>query len=389
MHSHYFSVVELDKMSQDLDKIIKKQELKLEIDKYDKYIPLFQIAINYLKKKSSKALLYGGTAINSILPKDSKFYRETELPDLDIFSTNAIKLAHSLMKIFKKHKYPLSSVQEALHTGTWKVTVDGVPIADITQISRKAYKRFEKNSIIGDLKIRVCNPEFLRSTLYVMLSQPSDAYRWKNIATRLKLLNKYFPPTINVNSNIKALNVIDVNKNITSGLKSYVKEIDAIWTGDTIIKEILGSSVNHISLTNIVLVKDNAFTIANDFITKYTYVKLEIGKIIEESEFMSSMVQVVHDGIQVALFSTVNNCLSYVNYKGINTIAYPTLLRILYEFYFHTMNNEYLVLIHRLINIQQKHPNSKLLELYSIDCLGPTSGIYTMRRERFQRLIQK
>lgn len=382
-------MVELEKMSQDLEKIIEKQEMKLEVDKFQKYIPLFKIAINYLKKSSVKTLLYGGTAINSILPKKSKFYRETELPDLDIFSTNATILAHKLMKIFKKHKYPLSSVQEALHTGTWKVTVDGVPIADITQISRKAYKQFERNSIIGDLGIKVCNPEFLRSTLYVMLSQPSDAYRWKNIAIRLKLLNKYFPTK--VPHGHKVINEgEDINKNITNALKAFVKEIDAIWTGDVIIKEILGSSIDHsISLTNIVLVQDNAFTVASDFIDRYTDVKLEIGKIIEESEFMSSMVQVLHEGKQVALFSTVNNCLSYIEYKGIKTVAYPTLLRILYEFYFETMKHEYLVLIHRLINIQPKHPNSKLLELYSIDCMGPTAGIYTMRKERFQRLIQK
>ena len=56
------------------------------------------IVENFLREK--KLICYGGTAINNILPDSDKFYdRETELPDYDFFSTNAMDDAKQLADI--------------------------------------------------------------------------------------------------------------------------------------------------------------------------------------------------------------------------------------------------------------------------------------------------
>ena len=48
-----------------------------------------------------KLICYGGTAINDILPKEQQFYNyETDIPDYDFFSPNAMEDAKELSNIF-------------------------------------------------------------------------------------------------------------------------------------------------------------------------------------------------------------------------------------------------------------------------------------------------
>ena len=52
-----------------------------------------------------KLICYGGTAINDILPKEQQFYNyETDIPDYDFFSPNAIEDAKELCVIFLQKK---------------------------------------------------------------------------------------------------------------------------------------------------------------------------------------------------------------------------------------------------------------------------------------------
>jgi len=52
---------------------LKKKQDSIQQHQYEKYISLFEIAIKFLKKQD-RVLMYGGTAINSLMPKRYKFY---------------------------------------------------------------------------------------------------------------------------------------------------------------------------------------------------------------------------------------------------------------------------------------------------------------------------
>jgi hypothetical protein len=59
------------------------------------------IVADFIKKKG--LIPYGGIAINNILPKDEQFYdEETEIPDYDFFSPNAMDDAKELADIYHK-----------------------------------------------------------------------------------------------------------------------------------------------------------------------------------------------------------------------------------------------------------------------------------------------
>ena len=57
------------------------------------------IVENFIKKKG--LIPYGGIAINNVLPKDDQFYdEETDIPDYDFFSPNAMDDAKKLADIY-------------------------------------------------------------------------------------------------------------------------------------------------------------------------------------------------------------------------------------------------------------------------------------------------
>jgi len=141
-----------------------------------------------------KLILYGGTAINNILPKFDQFYdKDIELPDYDFFSKNALEDAKELADIYYKEGYLDIEAKAGVHMGTFKVFVNFIPIADITQLNPVIFDEISKD-VIKVNGLRHCPANFLRMNMYLELSRPSgDVSRWEKILKRLILLNKHYP----------------------------------------------------------------------------------------------------------------------------------------------------------------------------------------------------
>ncbi len=144
-----------------------------------------------IKKKS---ICYGGSAINNILPDDDQFYdRNVDIPDYDFFSKNALHDAKKLADIFHKKGYNEVEAKAGVHFGTYKVFVNFIPIADITQLSKEIFDILFNESIIIN-KVHYASPNFLRMSMYLELSRPKgDVTRWEKVLNRLILLNKHYP----------------------------------------------------------------------------------------------------------------------------------------------------------------------------------------------------
>ena len=95
--------------------------------------------------RSKKRICYGGTAINNILPFEYQFYdKSVELPDYDFFSPEPLKDAKDLADIYYKHGFTEVEAKAGVHAGTFKVFVNFIPVADITFLTPKLYKRLAK-----------------------------------------------------------------------------------------------------------------------------------------------------------------------------------------------------------------------------------------------------
>lgn len=151
-----------------------------------------KIVEEFIKKKG--LVPYGGIAINNILPKDDQFYdEETDIPDYDFFSPNAMDDAKELANIYHSKGYSNVEAKAGQHFGTYKVFVQFIPVADITSIPKPLFKTLQKHAITVD-GIPYTPPNFLRMSMFLELSRPAgDTSRWEKVYKRMRLLNKHYP----------------------------------------------------------------------------------------------------------------------------------------------------------------------------------------------------
>ena len=163
---------------------------------------IIKIVEDFLKREH--CICYGGTAINNILPEQDKFYnKNVELPDYDFFSPKALEHAKQLADLYYKSGYQEVEAKAGIHYGTFKVFVNYIPVADITQIDVKIYRAIKSEAIKVN-NIYYSPPNYLRMAMYLELSRPEgDVSRWEKVLKRLVLLNKNYPLT-GLNCNIEA-----------------------------------------------------------------------------------------------------------------------------------------------------------------------------------------
>jgi hypothetical protein len=187
-----FADCELAILRMAVDKAEEKMGKRvLNSDDVQKIIDILE---EFIKRK--KEICYGGTAINNILPEEDRFYnKDVELPDYDFFSQNAMHDAKELSDIYYKKGFVDVEAKSGQHHGTYKVFVNYMAVADITQLSREIFNALQKDAIsIGG--ILYAPPNFLRMSMYLELSRPAgDISRWEKVLKRLTLLNKNYPIT--------------------------------------------------------------------------------------------------------------------------------------------------------------------------------------------------
>ena len=155
---------------------------------------IIKIVEDFIKRKN--LVCYGGTAINNILPEEDKFYnKEVEIPDYDFFTDNALDDAKELADIYYAQGFTDVEAKSGQHEGTYKVFVNYIPVADITQLPKPIYKSIKKDALRVS-GILYAPPNFLRMSMFLELSRPAgDTSRWEKVLKRITLLNKNYPLT--------------------------------------------------------------------------------------------------------------------------------------------------------------------------------------------------
>lgn len=150
----------------------------------------YDIVEEYIKKHGRK--LYGGSALNMLLPQKHKIYKRDTLPDYDFFSPDPWNDAIKISDLLYKAGYKYTEAKSGIHKGTFKVFADFLPIADITYLPEDLY---DKVPTIKKQKFKVVSPAYIQMTLYNIISKPIESpIRWPKVAFRQKLLEQWAPP---------------------------------------------------------------------------------------------------------------------------------------------------------------------------------------------------
>lgn len=214
-----FEECEMAVLRSSIDRLEKKRGK--EMTSNPEIIKIINIVEKFIKR--NKLICYGGTAINNILPKEDQFYNNSiELPDYDFFSPTPLKHAKELADIYYDKGFIEVEAKSGVHSGTFKVYVNYIPVADITYLNHTLFKAIKKKSIKRD-KIFYAPPNFLRMSMYLELSRPDgNVTRWEKVLKRLSLLNKNYPLTKNICKNTSFEKLIQYGTK--SNHKTHIKK---------------------------------------------------------------------------------------------------------------------------------------------------------------------
>jgi hypothetical protein len=400
------------KVIKQIENIAQKKDEEEEARYYEKYNSIFEETYKILEKKD--VLLYGGIAINELLPSKLKFYKTTALPDIDVLTINGEKLAKNIVKYFQKIGFNniTTSHSEALHPGTYKVYVDSLQILDITDIPINVFKRLSKNAVKSEHKgIKIVDPQFLRMTLHLILAKgdATTVHRWGKVLERLSLFYKQFPPKVcnniykdkrqNTTVTIKEDIVLeDIYKTIYNSISNKEYILFGLHEMDILLDKHIKSTVIQSPIQ--LLVKDqNLKDIANSIIHNIsahnnTYAKyLHLSKLYNEDTLISDHIFVFYKKIPIISIFHANVCYGYNLYNGIriasiHTIIFMYLCMILspYNHFKNLDSLECLVNTLAVLNNKSRGSNKKLLQDVVSQCYGENIGLVTMRKNRLLRL---
>jgi hypothetical protein len=306
----------------------KIQEIIEEIDKknlQDKYIntlDLIKYVESFIKRK--QLIIYGGFAINLLMPKKDKFYKEYTMNDLDCFSPNAKQDAMELAKELSDNNYKYIKVRKALHENTYKVYADFVQIIDLTQLDNNTfnnlkniseyekkntelYKYYEDSYVIAPVIL-------LKANMHYELARPRSSYfRWEKIYKRITLLNKLFKFN-------KKINILPqpVNKDLLRKVLKYIKENNNVIIGENACK--LYGFIDDYT-PNITILSTNVKKTQKDILEL-----LGTGVIVKNN--------ILHgDNIVIKIVSTGDDCFSYYTKNNYMIGSLDTTLYFMYKEY--------------------------------------------------------
>ena len=354
----------------------------------------------------NKLLLYGGTAINNILPKYAQFYnRDIEVPDYDFYSPDALKHAKDLADIFYKEGYVEVEAKAGMHMGTFKVFVNFIPIADITQLHQIIYNELLKDAIIMS-QMYYTPPNYLRMSMYLELSRPSgDVSRWEKVLKRLNLLNEYYPLKTEDKCNVVDFHT-EKSKKSSKAIELYIETRENFINQGVVFFGGYAASLYSRympSKLKVMLRKypdfdvisdepDKCAIILKEHLTRLNYKQINIIPHEEIGEIIPYHNEIRVEGKTIAFIFKPIACHNYnkiyIKQKEINIASIDTILAFYLSFLYVNMKyydkNRLLCMAKFLFDLEQYNRLSQkgILKRFSLSCYGKQMSIDDIRQEK-------
>lgn len=387
--------IAVDKAEEKIGKrIVNSEEVQKIIDIVEEFL------------KINNLICYGGTAINNILPEEDQFYnKDIEIPDYDFFSHNALEETKKLADIYYKKGFTDVEAKAGQHHGTYKVYVNFIPVADITQIPKEIFDALKKDSIRVS-GILYAPPNFLRMSMYLELSRPAgDISRWEKVLKRLTLLNKHYPLTSINCHNMDFQREMSNRENedeIYENVKNTLINQGVVFFGGFAIS--LYSQYMPQKLQNRLekiadfdVLSHNPETTAEIIKERLKDVGINNTKIVKHDpvgEIISEHYEIKIGKDTIAFIYKPIACHSYniinINGQGIKIATIDTMLNFYLAFlyaerpYYNEFSERILCMSKFLFEVQQKNrlEQKGLLQRFSITCYGHQESVEEMRSNK-------
>lgn len=390
------------------DTEVKKQE---KIAKSEDVQKMIHIVEQFLKETGN--VCYGGTAINNILPEESQFYnRDVEVPDYDFYSPTPLAHAKELADVFHKEGYADVEAKAGVHKGTFKVFVNFIAMADITELHEDIFKNIAKDAVIVN-DIKYAPPNFLRMNMFLELSRPDgDISRWEKVMKRLTLLNQHFPLQnkhcylVDFQRTMDNLGTTPENSEELYYLtRDYFIDKSCVFFGgyaSSLYTRYMPRSQKRLvrAIPDFDVLHEDPETCANELIEllkKHGFAKTSVKMHQAIGEIVPEHVEIIVNKDTIAFIYAPNACHSYnelfIRSKRICVATIDTMLMFYLAFYFADRDyyshfkERLLCMSHFLYMVQQKNRLAQhgLLKRFSMKCYGKQSTLETIRSEKTEK----
>lgn len=367
-----------------LKRIINQEQRRQQIENFESHNHIYEVALEAIREKG--LILYGGYALNAMLPKSHKIYKDRTLPDFDCFSTNARKDAEEIADRLAAANFGYVEVKKGLHKGTYKVYADFMTVADVTSVSKRLHSYLSDNSktISG---VRFCPSEFLMWSLYKEMARPhGSSHRWEKIYPRYQAFYKH-----NRLKGIGGSNCAEENSPTAARLDGFLRESDYVIVGQKAVSM-------HVEKNCKPIVEMYAFEIlCEDSKKAYEEMKMYLGLELELiqpknvfKDLSYKVYYVKHGSTRLCKVYEVDCCFSYQKKNRYKLGTVDTVLHFLYgnyiaAKYFNTHKGRLERSVQKIIALLEKHANSlEPKERFKIPCVGYEKTIVDIKREMWK-----
>jgi hypothetical protein len=404
-----FQECELAVLRQAVDESGEKQGAKIATSPDVQKI--IRILEDFLVNK--KLICYGGTAINNILPKEAQFYdRDIEVPDYDFYSPRAMEDSRELADIYYREGYGDVEAKAGVHFGTYKVYVNFLPIADITQMHPTLYDAL-KPETITIAGIKYAPPNYLRMSMYLELSRPEgDVSRWEKVLKRINLLNKYHPLKSENCSSIDFQRGLDLKTNQSDEESIYYLARDSFIDQGVVFLGGYGTALYSKymeddqryqieKIPDFDVIAENpekCATIVRDKFADAGYKNVKIVRHTPLGEVIPMHVEVQVNGDIIAFIYKPLACHGYnkieVSGKTVMVATIDTMLSFYLAFLYADKSyfdkDRMLCMSTYLFEVEQKNKLEQkgLLKRFSLDCYGKQPTMEEMREEKARKYTE-
>jgi hypothetical protein len=384
--------ITLDTRLDVLKKIIDKNQKRDDRANYDKFSEMYDMVLYWISKKS--LVLYGGYALDLLLPKIHKIYDPKTLPDADCFSDHAREHAKELALDLKKAGYNYVEVKAGLHKGTYKVFAEFMPIADITQVGAPMFKYLAKNCIKTN-DLMVCPAQFLMWSLYKEMARPKgSAYRWEKIYPRYLSFHRHYKFKDHVPQACQ-----NEMSPIVDKLEELIKEKQWPLIGHRAVGIHIGKECRpmpemyafDIMTSNV----DETFAEIKKALGSEAHITLVRypSHSIKEVAPKISFVKFGHNETRLCKLYEVDSCYSYQKKNGFLIGSVDTVLHFLYSHYitasYYKGDDDRLTKIVRklIVSLEKYANNLEPNQRFRVDCIGYEKTMVNVKKELWTRKL--
>ena len=371
-------------------------------------------------------IIYGGAAINALLPKNLRFYGPDDLPDYDFLTPDALEDCAILMEKYKIAGFKDVETRLGIHEGTYKIFVNYRAAADITEMPKDIYARLHKKARKRG-GLLCAPPDWLRMAAYLELSRPLGDVenRWQKVFYRLQLLNKVYPlkPTACTTAEDKTRFPPQKRRRLHSLILQVLTDTRSLFAG-AMVEGVYKALAEHSAETEIVLgsslvkydpryiittetLDETTDYLAAELKARFPATDVSIKNFEEVGELMPERREVFFDSRRIATIFPTTACHAFLSlsihipYDAekyiVRVASVDSSITLLYSMWFsglqNTVGRRILCVIQALIDIEGhmrlNSPRESKISLFPFTCLGHQPSLPELKKSHRERVLAK